>query len=125
MRRLRALPAAVVSGSSCCRRLEGLGAGTRTAQVQFKTQVQEWKKILLRGHEPAQFEHFLGAFPARNDEIQDQLQELLQLTRAARFPDDEFVDLKVRHRELLMAYEKIGWQPAVSAADCMISPASP
>jgi methyl-accepting chemotaxis protein len=87
-------------------RLEGLGAGTRTAQVQFKTQVQEWKNILLRGHEPAQFEYFLGAFLARNDEIQEQLQELLQLARAARFPDDELVDLKVRHRELLIAYQE-------------------
>jgi len=87
-------------------RLESLGEGTRTAQVQFKTQVQEWKNILLRGHEPAQFEHFLGAFLARNDEIQDQLQELLQLAHAARFPDGELVDLKIRHRELLIAYQQ-------------------
>lgn len=87
-------------------RLESLAEGTRLAQVEFKTQVQEWKNILLRGHDRAQFERFLGAFMARNAEIQARLEELLKLARAARFPEDELVDLKVRHQELLVNYQE-------------------
>ena len=31
----------------------------RSAQVDFKTQVQEWKNILLRGHDPEAFQKHL------------------------------------------------------------------
>lgn len=86
-------------------RLERLAEGTRTVQVEFKTQVQEWKNILLRGHDPAQFERFLGAFMARNAEIQLRLEELLVLARDASFPETALADLKVRHRELQTAYQ--------------------
>ncbi len=34
----------------------------RTMQVTFKKQVQEWKDILLRGHEPADLEKYSGQF---------------------------------------------------------------
>jgi hypothetical protein len=85
--------------------LDRLAEGTRLAQVEFKTQVQEWKNILLRGHNPVQFERFLGAFMARNAEIQAQLEELMRLARAVSFPDDELVDLRIRHQDVLTAYQ--------------------
>ena len=34
----------------------------RGAQVEFKTQVQEWKNILVRGHDPAQLDKYSKAF---------------------------------------------------------------
>jgi hypothetical protein len=81
---IRRIEAAAVEYRAELGRLESLAEGTRLAQVEFKTQVQEWKNILLRGHDRAQFERFLGAFLARNAEIQAQLEGLVELARATR-----------------------------------------
>jgi hypothetical protein len=85
-------------------RLRSLSDGTRIAQVEFKTQVQEWKNILLRGHDPQQFQRFLSAFMSRNGEIQEQLGELIDLAKSAGFPDRQIVELRERHQELLASY---------------------
>lgn len=34
----------------------------RTAQVEFKKQVQEWKNIMLRGNDPVAFEKYKQSF---------------------------------------------------------------
>src|SRR5438552_18511769 len=34
----------------------------RVLEVQFKTQVQEWKNILLRGHDPRDLDQYRTAF---------------------------------------------------------------
>jgi hypothetical protein len=85
-------------------RLRSLSDGTRIAQVEFKTQVQEWKNILLRGHDPQQFQRFLTAFLYRNAEIQEQLGELSGLARAAGFPDRQIIELRERHEILVASY---------------------
>ncbi len=51
----------------------------RTAQVGFKIQVQEWKNILLRGHDPAAFEKYRKAFLKESDETQAALDKLTPL----------------------------------------------
>src|SRR4051794_22821266 len=38
---------------------------SRAAEVAFKIQVQEWKNILLRGHDVADYERYLSAFHKR------------------------------------------------------------
>ncbi len=86
-------------------RLRILSDGTRDAQVDFKTQVQEWKNILLRGHDPVQFERFLRAFMARNEDIQRDLARLIELARAAGLPVAQIIDLRERHQELVGSYK--------------------
>jgi methyl-accepting chemotaxis protein len=48
----------------------------RGAQVEFKIQVQEWKNILLRGHDPAQLERYTQAFVKSGRQTSDALQKL-------------------------------------------------
>jgi len=57
---------------------------TRTAQNLFKTQVQEWKNILLRGNDPDQYRKYVAAFDKTEGEVR---QELLSLGAAAKDPE--------------------------------------
>lgn len=38
--------------------------GVETAHARFKTQIQEWKNILIRGNETEQFDKYLKQFAA-------------------------------------------------------------
>jgi hypothetical protein len=49
---------------------------SRRAQASFKTQIQEWKNILLRGHDTDERERYLAAFQARKQETVTLLQAL-------------------------------------------------
>ncbi len=48
----------------------------RGAQVEFKIQVQEWKNILVRGHDPAQLEKYSKAFAKSAQVTNAELQKL-------------------------------------------------
>src|SRR5690606_1696349 len=47
----------------------------------FKAQVQEWKNMLLRGKDPAQFDRYLAAFNGRERAVDARLTELGALMR--------------------------------------------
>ena len=49
------------------------------AQVLFKTQVQEWKNILLRGSDPAAREKYTKAFISSGTRSQEEIQQLISL----------------------------------------------
>ncbi len=49
----------------------------RQSQVIFKIQIQEWKNILIRGAEPAQFEKYRNAFVKNSHETQKVLAQLV------------------------------------------------
>lgn len=54
-------------------------AASLAAQVRFKKQVQEWKDILLRGHEPDLYDQYLSQFFAEERETRDAIEALLPL----------------------------------------------
>jgi methyl-accepting chemotaxis protein len=47
--------------------------------IQFKTQVQEWKNTLIRGNDPEQLDKYWGRFNQSATEIQKRYQHLLQI----------------------------------------------
>jgi len=48
------------------------------AQVEFKSQVQEWKDTLLRGSNPEAFNKYWGQFEKRESQVAADLKDLLQ-----------------------------------------------
>ena len=50
-----------------------------SAQVHFKKQVQEWKNVLLRGHEPELYERYLKQFYDEERNTRNALETLLPL----------------------------------------------
>jgi methyl-accepting chemotaxis protein/methyl-accepting chemotaxis protein-1 (serine sensor receptor) len=68
----------------------------RQAQVHFKVQVQEWKNILLRGHDPAAFARYRARFEAEEAAVAALLRGL-----AADPPPSQ---LLTEHRAMGEAY---------------------
>ena len=55
----------------------------RSAQLDFKKQVQEWKDTLLRGNDPAMFQKYSAQFAERAATVDQDLQSLHQLFAGA------------------------------------------
>ncbi|MES2933666.1 MAG: methyl-accepting chemotaxis protein [Pseudomonadota bacterium] len=92
--------------------LEASVDAARSAQVEFKIQVQEWKNILLRGNDPAAFEKYSKEFAAKGIETQARLQKLKTLLEGLGLGAtlvDEAVkahyELGVKYGEALKQYD--------------------
>ncbi|HEX8956972.1 MAG TPA: methyl-accepting chemotaxis protein [Burkholderiaceae bacterium] len=76
----------------------------RSAQVEFKKQVQEWKDTLLRGNDQAQFDKYSKAFADRSAQTDAYLQKLRDLFVKLQF-DTAAVDEAIKsHQELGVKY---------------------
>lgn len=76
--------------------------------VDFKTQVQEWKNVLIRGSDNNAREKYWGKFQKRHEKIQSEGQQIL-----AKLPPGDAKDLIQRflqqHKSMYDAYNK-GYQ---------------
>uniref|UniRef100_UPI003CFDB26D methyl-accepting chemotaxis protein n=1 Tax=Agarivorans sp. TaxID=1872412 RepID=UPI003CFDB26D len=60
---------------------------TLLAHLAFKTQVQEWKNVLLRGHDAKQNSKYWGQFLERQQHVQQQVSELAKELQNAHYPE--------------------------------------
>ena len=88
------------------------GDMARVAQNDFKKQVQEWKDILVRGHDPAQMAKYKTAFDKSEKEVQDdfaklkvQMQDLGIPTEALDKAQQEHQKLGAKYREALATWK--------------------
>lgn len=71
----------------------------------FKIQVQEWKNVLIRGHDDAQRDKYWKRFEAKHDEIQSAAQTLLSALPAGS-ARDLVGDFKQSHANLRNLYQQ-------------------
>lgn len=76
----------------------------RSAQVNFKIQVQEWKNTLLRGHEEEQFEKYWARFLEQETIVQSKLKELEALLSQYGVPTHAVRNAASSHLELGRSY---------------------
>ncbi|GGE47345.1 methyl-accepting chemotaxis protein [Halopseudomonas oceani] len=87
------------------------------ANLEFKTQVQEWKNVLLRGAKPADKDKYWSQFEASEQAVQNTLQQIGSLALApevlaeVRSLADKHRQLGARYRDSLKAYEAAGLDP--------------
>lgn len=77
----------------------------RTAQVDFTTQVLEWKGMLQRAHDPAQREQHSADFKKAAREVQTNLAELKESMTAEGISAERVDPLMAKHREITETYQ--------------------
>ncbi|MDQ8183992.1 methyl-accepting chemotaxis protein [Pelagicoccus sp. SDUM812002] len=78
----------------------------RSAQVNFKIQVQEWKNTLLRGNDRSQFDKYWGRFQEREEVVQSNLSELQSLLSRNDVPEGAVSEAAKSHLGLGKAYRE-------------------
>jgi CHASE3 domain sensor protein len=78
----------------------------RKAQVQFKVQVQDWKNLLLRGHDAKDRESYLARFGADEAEVQRLLGEVVASPTLPVEVRDEVSAIAEEHRRLGVGYRE-------------------
>ncbi|NUQ72296.1 MAG: methyl-accepting chemotaxis protein [Polyangiaceae bacterium] len=78
----------------------------RSGQVHFKKQVQEWKNVLLRGHEPDAYREHLASFNDEARATEASLTQLREQMRRAGLAVEHVDHLLASHRALGAQYRE-------------------
>jgi len=77
----------------------------QTIATDFKIQVQEWKNVLLRGHDAEKREKYWGKFNKRHNLIQQEGKDLLK-TIAVKSIRNKLSAFLLTHQSLLATYSE-------------------
>jgi CHASE3 domain sensor protein len=80
---------------------------TRLAQVHFKTQVQEWKNVLLRGQNEADYQRYLGQFHTEAAHTVDELNQAVAQKKALGLDASDVAAALTEHRALMDQYDRV------------------
>lgn len=72
--------------------------------ANFKTQVQEWKNILIRGHDAEQYDKYLKRFTDRENDVQQYLQQLQTRRYLPSSLISQIATLEQQHQKLGRLY---------------------
>ena len=75
-----------------------------TTQVHFKKQVQEWKNILLRGHQPELYQKYLRQFESEERQTETSIETLLRLLEPKSESWQSASDFQQAHQTLGRQY---------------------
>lgn len=70
------------------------------AAINFKTQVQEWKNILIRGNDAEQFSKYVDGFTKSESAVQKHLSAALMLQKEEGVATDAVIALQKEHLQL-------------------------
>lgn len=76
------------------------------AHVAFKTQVQEWKNVLIRGYEPKNYDKYYRQFHERSEVVQTFIADAIVHSKNINAPIESLVELKAAHASLIVSYTK-------------------
>jgi methyl-accepting chemotaxis protein len=76
------------------------------SNVEFKTQVQEWKNLLIRGQNPADFDKHWSQFEGQERKVQETLDKLAKQAGLDRAIKSQVEQLRSEHKSLGNAYRK-------------------
>lgn len=74
------------------------------AHVIFKTQVQEWKNVLIRGNDAKQFDKYSARFQKSSDKVQELLAHAIQKLKSLGHNTQDIEKVKFDHEQLKTAY---------------------
>ncbi|MGY1411261.1 methyl-accepting chemotaxis protein [Luteimonas sp. A611] len=94
----------------------------KTVEIDFRTQIQEWKNVLLRGSDPERLEEYMARFEASEKDVKTHAREAM-----ARLPEgashqamDAFIATHAQmgeaYREALVAFSASGYDPIAGDA---------
>ena len=94
----------------------------RGAQAAFKTQVQEWKNVLLRGEDPAERDKYLAAFTKSERATSEQLKDLAAVAEKLELQKhaDEISSIRVAHEALGASYRQALSQTGTGAFNATV-----
>jgi methyl-accepting chemotaxis protein len=97
---LRQFNAVVHDTSEHVQRRADILAAIEAASIHFKTQVQEWKNILIRGNNPEQFMRYVDGFAKSEAAVQEQLTQAIQLQQEEGVATSAAEALVLEHKQL-------------------------
>jgi len=83
---------------------------------EFKTQVQEWKNVLLRGSDPMAREKYWAAFQAQEGQVQTKLRTLAEIPSLPEETRRGVQALREEHLALGQAYRR-GYEAFIAAGN--------